>query len=871
MSLEEGGSKQVYPAFLYRRNLRSFVRTEAECPLLPSPRQGAPRRCFIRWFWFTTDAARAPVVEAAAVKKKAAQPNRKMLRTAVWLLTVFFASSVGVVAQSSTPTASFLCSARLGYYCSGSSELVCPIGAYCAGGAALNVSCNPPSACAAVGLGAQPPCYWNVVTLSGTGSASGVNGALTSATFNHPYGLAVNGSAIYVGEETGRGIRMISLDASTVSTLVSGAIFGFLGVPGLTIAPSGILYASDNINGIVRGVTAEGAMAVLASGLGQICGSALALDGLGLFVTSASTCQILYVTFIGTVSVVVGSAGMGYADGNALTAKINNPRDIAISSTTGLLYLADSFNNRIRIISPDGSTITCAGSGVAASTDGYGTAASFNSPSGIAIEPLGAFAYISDYLSSVIRQLDLRSFLVTTIAGSGSTTPFWDGIGVVATFNEPLHVRIFLAGSLIVADSRNNRIRQLTCVPCAASYYCNSGTPVLCPAGSYCPLYSINATPCAPGTYAPAAGAANCTICPMGTFSAAGASSCPLPYPSATLTQSETTTPSPAMSLSLTGTITPSASSSASVSFSMSTAASATNSISVTRTTAPTTSAALTGSGTESLTASTMTSLSTSFTATTATAATVSPVSFSTPSAATSSATKSPVPSTSMSASGSLITPMSSATSSAASSATTSSSWTSVSATPALSFVPSPPPSGTGTASSNRPALVSTPQQQITSQLSASAANSTTSDDDLASGKRDDAVAAEGTLNTAAVAGIAAGAFLLLFALLSIVVCYCCRRQPKGTSQEAQAPQDASKVDAAAQAVVSAKNPLWKKGESLLIPEKRSSLRGFFGDSRVDGGASARQGSLSARELLSEVEAKVRFAPLRANPLVNTL
>jgi hypothetical protein len=64
------------------------------------------------------------------------------------------------------------------------------------------------------------------------------------------------------------------------------------------------------------------------------------------------------------------------------------------------------------------------------------------------------------------------------------------------------------------------------CVPCPASYYCFSGAPVICPAGSFCPLSSINATLCPKGSYSNS-GAANCTLCTAGTYaSSTGSSLC---------------------------------------------------------------------------------------------------------------------------------------------------------------------------------------------------------------------------------------------------------------------------------------------------------------------------------------------------------
>jgi hypothetical protein len=67
-----------------------------------------------------------------------------------------------------------------------------------------------------------------------------------------------------------------------------------------------------------------------------------------------------------------------------------------------------------------------------------------------------------------------------------------------------------------ITDQFNHKIRYI--YTCPASYYCSSGTPVLCPAGSFCPLASIDAILCPAGSYS-AAGASSCSPCTPGTFS----------------------------------------------------------------------------------------------------------------------------------------------------------------------------------------------------------------------------------------------------------------------------------------------------------------------------------------------------------------
>ena len=113
---------------------------------------------------------------------------------------------------------------------------------------------------------------------------------------------------------------------------------------------------------------------------------------------------------------------------------------------------------------------------------------------------------------------------VTTIAGSGAIGSA-DGYGLASSFYYPFGMKATEGGIVILADTYNKKIRQHTCIPCPSSFFCFSGSPVLCPAGSYCPLSSINATQCPIGTFS-IAGASSCTLCPAGTYAATGSKSC---------------------------------------------------------------------------------------------------------------------------------------------------------------------------------------------------------------------------------------------------------------------------------------------------------------------------------------------------------
>jgi hypothetical protein len=155
--------------------------------------------------------------------------------------------------------------------------------------------------------------------------------------------------------------------------------------------------------------------------------------------------------------------------------------------------------------------------------------ASFRRPRGIALDPSSSMLYVAEYFGYRLRSIFISSALVQTVAGSGSAS-FADGWGIAAAFSAPLFLSVSSQGILYNADFGNNRIRQLTCVPCPASFFCSSGAPVLCPPGSFCPLSSLTAMPCPMGSFSPA-GASSCSPCPAGTFTSSAQSSSCLPCP----------------------------------------------------------------------------------------------------------------------------------------------------------------------------------------------------------------------------------------------------------------------------------------------------------------------------------------------------
>lgn len=143
--------------------------------------------------------------------------------------------------------------------------------------------------------------------------------------------------------------------------------------------------------------------------------------------------------------------GPGFMDGSATTAKFGNVPDLVFDST-GILWVADAGNFRVRRVAADGSVTTVAGS-TQGSVDGAGSAAKFNALGGITLDNTAKILYVTD--GTTIRSVSEAGDVTTLV---GSTSGFVDGNGCVAKFGALKGITYF-AGALYAVDVE--RIRKI--------------------------------------------------------------------------------------------------------------------------------------------------------------------------------------------------------------------------------------------------------------------------------------------------------------------------------------------------------------------------------------------------------------------------
>jgi sugar lactone lactonase YvrE len=288
-----------------------------------------------------------------------------------------------------------------------------------------------------------------IITIAGTGlqGFSGDGGPTTQARLYHPSDVCVDRTGnLYIADRDNHRIRKI--DTRGVITTVAGS------------GPSGL--GSLDAGGY-EGDGGPATQARLFSPFGVY------VDGVGnLYIADLGNHRVRKVDTRGIITTVAGTDSAGFAGdgGPATQARLLAPRGVYVDKA-GNLYIGDQGNNRVRKVTPDGMISTIAGSGKTgfSGDGGPATQASLTNPRGICVDEAGNL-YIADSGNQRIRKVTPDG-MIATIAGSdpvGSGEGNFSGDGgpaTLATLRTPTQVRVDGYGNLYIADAGNLRVRKV--------------------------------------------------------------------------------------------------------------------------------------------------------------------------------------------------------------------------------------------------------------------------------------------------------------------------------------------------------------------------------------------------------------------------
>jgi sugar lactone lactonase YvrE len=301
-----------------------------------------------------------------------------------------------------------------------------------------------------------------VTTVAGNGTPSlgGDGGPAGSAEMGNPYAVALDASGNeYIADNQDNVIRKVD---------TSGTITTFVGLPtlndprGVAVDAAGNVYVSDSGSGrILEFDPAGNFKQTIASGLSHPRG--LVVDALGnVFVADTGNNRVVKVTSPGVITAFAGTGTAGFSgDGAAATAaKLNGPRAVVIDAL-GNVFISDSQNNRVREVTLNGNINTVVGNGTAGQggDGGLATAAQLNFPFGLGFDGAGNL-YIADTANQRLRVVDSLG-RISTVVGACSAPGFSGdgGLASTAQLNSPFGIAVDGAGDVYVADVNNNRVR----------------------------------------------------------------------------------------------------------------------------------------------------------------------------------------------------------------------------------------------------------------------------------------------------------------------------------------------------------------------------------------------------------------------------
>lgn len=315
------------------------------------------------------------------------------------------------------------------------------------------------------------------------------SGNATSAVLDLPAGVATDITGnVYIADTVDNVVRKVSVNG-IITTIAGNGLQGYsddggsattgsLNQPvGVVLDAPGDLYIADSLNNRIRKVSTSGIITTVAgNGTPGYSGdggpatstelynpSGIAIDASGnLYIADASNLRIRKVAASGIITTVAGNGTSGYTgDGGLATNAQFKSVDAVAVDTLGNLYIADTNNHCVRKVAPNGIVSTVAGGGSIYPDDGLpATSVALNSPNGVAVDASNNL-YIADRLSNRIYKVTTNG-IITTVAGNGTQGNSGDGgPATSAQLLLPRNVAVSAFGNLYIADTSNNRIREV--------------------------------------------------------------------------------------------------------------------------------------------------------------------------------------------------------------------------------------------------------------------------------------------------------------------------------------------------------------------------------------------------------------------------
>ena len=363
----------------------------------------------------------------------------------------------------------------------GTANITYSVGASCT--AIVTVTVNPAG------------CSGQIIsTFAGTGSAGfgGDGGPATAAQISTPWGIAIDGSGnIYFTDYGNRRIRKINT-SGVISTVAGNGVTGFSGdggpataatmrdPTGIAVDATGNIYFVDCFNERVRKINMTTGIitTVAGTGIGGYSGdggpataarishpNGIAVDGGGnIYIPDQLTARVRKISAAGIISTIGGTGVPGYSGdgGPAVSARLNNPNDIAVDAY-GNIYVSEYLNQRVRKIDPSGIISTYAGNGVMgfSGDGGPATASQIQGIAGLDVNTLGDL-FIADMYNQRVRKVN-SSGIISSLAGNGSAGYSGDGgLALAAKLNQPEKTIHDTRGNVYITELSNHRIRKVS-------------------------------------------------------------------------------------------------------------------------------------------------------------------------------------------------------------------------------------------------------------------------------------------------------------------------------------------------------------------------------------------------------------------------